>query len=75
MTTQLTAADALIIGAGPTRAVAAKRLAEGGLRVVVLEQAIAMGRDDASILQSCPRIADGMPATGSRMQPASEGAT
>jgi choline dehydrogenase-like flavoprotein len=38
MTTQRTDADALIIGAGPTGAVAAKRLAEGGLRVVVLEQ-------------------------------------
>jgi choline dehydrogenase-like flavoprotein len=31
-------ADALIIGAGPTGAVAAKRLAEEGMRVVVLEQ-------------------------------------
>ncbi len=32
------AADALIIGAGPTGAVAAKRLAATGMRVVVLEQ-------------------------------------
>ncbi|HEX2477080.1 MAG TPA: GMC family oxidoreductase [Lacipirellulaceae bacterium] len=31
-------ADALIIGAGPTGAVAAKRLAEAGIRVVALEQ-------------------------------------
>jgi choline dehydrogenase-like flavoprotein len=31
-------ADALILGAGPTGAVAAKRLAEAGMRVVVLEQ-------------------------------------
>jgi choline dehydrogenase-like flavoprotein len=31
-------ADALIIGAGPTGAVAAKRLAEAGMHVVVLEQ-------------------------------------
>jgi choline dehydrogenase-like flavoprotein len=31
-------ADALIIGAGPTGAVAAKRLAEAGIQVVVLEQ-------------------------------------
>lgn len=31
-------ADALIIGAGPTGAVAAKRLAEAGMQVVVLEQ-------------------------------------
>ncbi|MGE4002443.1 MAG: GMC family oxidoreductase [Planctomycetaceae bacterium] len=31
-------AEALIIGAGPTGAVAAKRLAEAGMRVVVLEQ-------------------------------------
>src|SRR5216117_1508446 len=30
--------DVLIIGAGPTGAVAAKRYAEAGLRVVVLEQ-------------------------------------
>ena len=33
-----TKADALIIGAGPTGAVAAKRLAEAGMKVVVLEQ-------------------------------------
>src|SRR5207237_49036 len=31
-------ADVLIIGAGPTGAVAAKRFAEAGMRVVVLEQ-------------------------------------
>jgi len=31
-------ADALIIGAGPTGAVTAKRLAEAGMHVVVLEQ-------------------------------------
>src|SRR5262245_14611976 len=31
-------ADALILGAGPTGAVTAKRLAEAGMRVVVLEQ-------------------------------------
>src|SRR2546430_15407105 len=30
--------DVLIVGAGPTDAVAAKRFAEGGLRVIVLEQ-------------------------------------
>ena len=30
--------DVLIIGAGPTGAVSAKRFAEAGLRVVVLEQ-------------------------------------
>ena len=30
--------DVLIIGAGPTGAVAAKRLAEAGMHVVVLEQ-------------------------------------
>src|SRR5437870_1374485 len=30
--------DVLIVGAGPTGAVAAKRFAEGGLRVIVLEQ-------------------------------------
>ena len=30
--------DALIIGAGPTGAVTAKRLVEAGMRVVVLEQ-------------------------------------
>jgi choline dehydrogenase-like flavoprotein len=38
MTSRTLDADALIIGAGPTGAVAAKRLAEGGLCVVVLEQ-------------------------------------
>jgi choline dehydrogenase-like flavoprotein len=31
-------ADALIIGAGPTGAVAAKRLAEVGMRDLVMEQ-------------------------------------
>jgi len=30
--------DVLIIGAGPTGAVAAKRFAQAGMRVVVLEQ-------------------------------------
>ena len=30
--------DVLIVGAGPTGAVAAKRFVEAGLRVVVLEQ-------------------------------------
>jgi choline dehydrogenase-like flavoprotein len=38
MTTRNDTADALIIGAGPTGAVAAKRLAESGIKVVVLEQ-------------------------------------
>jgi choline dehydrogenase-like flavoprotein len=38
MTQGKAAAEALIIGAGPTGAVAAKRLAEAGMRVVVLEQ-------------------------------------
>ncbi len=38
MTTRNETADALIIGAGPTGAVAARRLAEAGMRVVVLEQ-------------------------------------
>src|SRR5262245_11259098 len=38
MTTKSTTADALIIGAGPTGAVTAKRLVEAGMRVVVLEQ-------------------------------------
>lgn len=38
MTRQGEIADALIIGAGPTGAVAAKRLAEAQMRVVVLEQ-------------------------------------
>src|SRR5581483_9862269 len=38
MTTTNDTADALIIGAGPTGAVAAKRLAEADMRVVVLEQ-------------------------------------
>src|SRR5262245_22048696 len=38
MTTRNDTTDALIIGAGPTGAVAAKRLAEAGMRVVVLEQ-------------------------------------
>src|SRR4029079_17279169 len=38
MATSKTRADALIIGAGPTGAVAAKRLVEAGMKVVVLEQ-------------------------------------
>ena len=38
MSTAGVKADALIIGTGPTGAVAAKRLAEAGMRVVVLEQ-------------------------------------
>ena len=40
MTSQAAEADpdVLIVGAGPTGAVAAKRFAEGGLRVIVLEQ-------------------------------------
>jgi choline dehydrogenase-like flavoprotein len=38
MTRATETADALIVGAGPTGAVAAKRLAEAGMRVVVLEQ-------------------------------------
>ncbi len=38
MAEQRSDADVLIIGAGPTGAVAAKRLAEAGMRVAVLEQ-------------------------------------
>jgi choline dehydrogenase-like flavoprotein len=38
MTEGRTSADVLIVGAGPTGAVAAKRFAEAGMRVVVLEQ-------------------------------------
>jgi choline dehydrogenase-like flavoprotein len=38
MSNERFSADALVIGAGPTGAVAAKRLAEAGMQVVVLEQ-------------------------------------
>jgi choline dehydrogenase-like flavoprotein len=38
MSDRRNAADVLIVGAGPTGAVAAKRCAESGMRVVVLEQ-------------------------------------
>lgn len=38
MPTSRAHADVLVIGAGPTGAVAAKRFAEAGMKVVVLEQ-------------------------------------
>ena len=64
--------DALLIGAGPTGAVTAKRLVEAGMRVVVLEQGDwpDYGRARAGASTSSSRPGATGPGTGRRRAPA-----